>query len=90
VVGGSNPSGRAISRGFQQLSFIALSHTWSFVPSSTQMAKPLGNFLSDESLDFALRHVFHYYDSDFFPRTEEFIAIAHRWDDAKKRILSYS
>jgi len=43
----------------------------------------LHEFLIDESLDFARRHLTAYYDSDFFPKPFEFECIWHRWDDLK-------
>lgn len=51
------------------------------------MTQPLKTLITSENLDFALRHISHYYDTDFFPRTEEFLAIAHSWDDVKQYIL---
>lgn len=51
------------------------------------MGAKLKSFITEESLDFALRHVSHYYDTDFFPRTEEFVALAYSWPDVKKFIL---
>jgi len=43
----------------------------------------LHEFLIDESLDFARRHLTAYYDSDFFPKPFEFECIWHRWDELK-------
>src|SRR5690606_18730420 len=43
---------------------------------------------SADSLDFALRHITSYYDTDFFPRAEEFFAIGHLWNDVKAHILN--
>ncbi|WP_150427673.1 RNA-directed DNA polymerase [Dechloromonas sp. CZR5] len=43
----------------------------------------LHELLTDESLDFARRHLTAYYDSDFFPKPFEFECIWHRWDDFK-------
>lgn len=51
------------------------------------MTQPLKTLISEDSLDFALRHISHYYDTDFFPRTEEFLAIGHSWNEVKKFIL---
>lgn len=51
------------------------------------MAQPLKTLINAESLDFALRHITTYYDTDFFPRTEEFLAIQHSWDEVKSYIL---
>lgn len=39
--------------------------------------------LTDESLDFARRHLTSYYDTDFFPKPYEFSAIWHKWDELK-------
>jgi hypothetical protein len=52
------------------------------------MAQLLKNFIDEKSLDFALRHILHYYDTDFFPRTEEFYAISHSWTEVKSVILN--
>lgn len=41
------------------------------------------NLLTDESLDFARRHLTSYYDTDFFPKPFEFSAIWHKWDELK-------
>jgi hypothetical protein len=49
---------------------------------------PLKNLITEASLDFALRHISHYYDTDFFPRTEEFLAIQHAWPSVKDYILN--
>lgn len=51
------------------------------------MTQPLKTLISPDSLDFALRHISHYYDTDFFPRTEEFLAIEHSWCEVKNYIL---
>jgi hypothetical protein len=51
------------------------------------MVNTLNKYITEESLDFALRHISYYYDTDFFPRTEEFIAIAHSWPEVRKYIL---
>lgn len=51
------------------------------------MAQPLKTLINAENLDFALRHITTYYDTDFFPRTEEFLAIQHSWDEVKSHIL---
>jgi hypothetical protein len=40
--------------------------------------------LSESSLDFALAHVEAFYDSDFFPKPDEYTAIRECWDDAKQ------
>lgn len=51
------------------------------------MTQPLKTLIDADSLDFALRHISSYYDTDFFPRTEEFLAIGHSWDEVKSHIL---
>lgn len=43
----------------------------------------LSNLLTDESLDFARRHLTKFYDSDFFPKPFEFDAIWHKWHEFK-------
>jgi hypothetical protein len=35
--------------------------------------------LTENSLDWSLKHLTHYYDSDFYPRIFEFQAISHAW-----------
>ncbi|MDP1707694.1 MAG: RNA-directed DNA polymerase [Gammaproteobacteria bacterium] len=52
------------------------------------MSQPLKTVITPESLDFALRHISHYYDTDFYPRTEEFFAIKYFWDEVKEYILN--
>jgi len=42
--------------------------------------------LTEESLDFAKKHIEKYYDSDFFPKTFEFEAIWHNWDEVKSEL----
>lgn len=44
--------------------------------------------LSTESLDFALKHITNFYDSDFFVRPFEFQAISTCWDEVKNYIQS--
>lgn len=51
------------------------------------MTQPLSTLITPASLDFGLRHISHYYDTDFFPRAEEFLAIEHSWGEVKKYIL---
>lgn len=51
------------------------------------MTQPLKTLIDADSLDFALRHISTYYDTDFFPRTEEFLAIGHSWDEVKNHVL---
>ena len=48
---------------------------------------PLRNYITEEDLDFALRHITYFYDTDFFPRAEEFVAVAHSWDEIRTTIL---
>jgi len=42
--------------------------------------------LSNESLEWALKHVRRFYSSDFFPAPFEFEAISHQWNAIKARI----
>ncbi|MCZ2901191.1 RNA-directed DNA polymerase [Burkholderia thailandensis] len=51
------------------------------------MTQPLKTLITADSLDFSLEHVSKYYDTDFFPRAEEFLAIKHSWDEVKNYIL---
>ncbi|MDR4651167.1 MAG: RNA-directed DNA polymerase [Nitrosomonas sp.] len=46
------------------------------------------SILSDDSLEFARKHITKFYDSDFFPRSFEFEALWHSWDDVKKELSS--
>lgn len=43
--------------------------------------------LTEDSIEFAKRHIENYYDSDFFPKAFEFEAIWHSWDEVKKFLL---
>lgn len=43
--------------------------------------------LTSTSLEWALKHIAKYYDSDFYPRPFEFKAIEHSWAEVKKYIL---
>ncbi|MEQ2355168.1 hypothetical protein [Pseudoalteromonas piscicida] len=43
--------------------------------------------LTEDSVEFAKKHIQHYYDSDFFPKGFEFEAIWHCWDDVKQYLL---
>ncbi|WP_312950379.1 RNA-directed DNA polymerase [Superficieibacter sp.] len=43
--------------------------------------------LTDDSVEFAKKHIEYYYDSDFFPKAFEFQAIWHSWEDVKKHLL---
>lgn len=44
--------------------------------------------LTEDALEFAKKHIEKFYDSDFFPKTFEFDAIWHCWDDVKRDLLS--
>ena len=44
--------------------------------------------LTEESLEFAKKHISSFYDSDFFPKTFEFEAIWHNWEDVRKHLSS--
>lgn len=46
------------------------------------------SILTNESLEFARKHISKFYDSDFFPRAFEFEAIWHSWEDVKKDLTS--
>ncbi|EKO3415952.1 hypothetical protein FNO25_000806 [Vibrio fluvialis] len=39
--------------------------------------------LTDESVEFARKHIESYYDSDFFPKSFEYDAIWHNWEEVK-------
>lgn len=52
------------------------------------MTQLLNSFLTSDSLDFAIRHISNFYDTDFFPRTEEFLALSHSWAEVKTHLLS--
>ena len=43
--------------------------------------------ITETSLEWALKHVKKYYDSDFYPRLFEFEAIQHSWTKVKREIL---
>jgi len=51
------------------------------------MSNPNKTILSESSLDFALAHISSYYDTDFFPRTEEFLALSYHWEEVRNHIL---
>lgn len=51
------------------------------------MSQPLKTLISPDALDFAINHISDYYDTDFFPRAEEFVAIRFSWDEVKNYIL---
>lgn len=42
--------------------------------------------LAEASLEFAKAHVEAFYDSDFFPKRDEFIALFESWDNGKNRL----
>jgi hypothetical protein len=44
--------------------------------------------LSEASLEFARRHITSFYDSDFFPTSQDFEAVWARWDDVRKYLTS--
>ncbi|MDZ8066754.1 MAG: RNA-directed DNA polymerase [Nostoc sp. DedQUE08] len=44
--------------------------------------------LEDTSLEWALKHLTRYYDSDFYPKSFEFEAIAYYWVQVKNYILN--
>lgn len=44
--------------------------------------------LTEDSIEFAKKHIEYYYDSDFFPKSFEFEAIWHCWDEVKKHLLA--
>ncbi|HVY23723.1 MAG TPA: RNA-directed DNA polymerase [Steroidobacteraceae bacterium] len=44
--------------------------------------------ISEASLDFARSHFEKYYDSDFFPKPNEFEALWHFWSEVKKELMS--
>ncbi|WP_201616011.1 RNA-directed DNA polymerase [Psychrobacter urativorans] len=46
------------------------------------------SLLSDDSLEFAKKHIERYYDSDFFPKSQEYSALWHSWDSVKKELSS--
>lgn len=43
--------------------------------------------ITEESLEFARRHISAFYDTDFFPKPFEFTALWHSWDDVKAYLL---
>lgn len=44
--------------------------------------------IDETSLEWALKHLINYSDSDFFPKLFEFKAISHNWSAVKKHILN--
>lgn len=46
--------------------------------------------ITENALEFARRHIEAYYDTDFFPKPFEFLAIWYCWDEVKSYLLSTS
>lgn len=44
--------------------------------------------LTEDALEFARRHIGAYYDTDFFPKPFEFMAVWHCWDEVKAYLLA--
>lgn len=44
--------------------------------------------LTEDALEFARRHISAYYDTDFFPKPFEFLAVWHCWDEIKAYLLA--
>jgi hypothetical protein len=44
--------------------------------------------LTEDALEFAKEHISKYYDSDFFPKSDEFEAIWHNWEEIKKHLMA--
>lgn len=44
--------------------------------------------VKDNHLEWALKHLLKYYDSDFYPKLFEFQAISHDWQQVKDHVLS--
>lgn len=44
--------------------------------------------LTEDALEFARRHIGAYYDTDFFPKPFEFLAVWHCWDEIKAYLLA--
>jgi hypothetical protein len=42
--------------------------------------------LTEDSLEFAKKHIENYYDSDFYPKAFEYEAIWHNWDKVKAHL----
>jgi hypothetical protein len=42
--------------------------------------------LTDDSLEFAKKHIENYYDSDFFPKAFEYDSIWHNWEQVKNHL----
>lgn len=51
------------------------------------MTQPNKTIIDSVSLDFAINHISYYYDTDFFPRAEEFLALTHYWTEVKEYLL---
>ena len=45
-------------------------------------------YIKETSLEWALKHLTKYYDSDFYPKAFEYEAIAYYWSDVKAHIQS--
>ena len=43
--------------------------------------------LKEESYEWALLHLNRFYDSDFFPKSFEFSAIRHNWEEVKNQLI---
>ena len=43
--------------------------------------------LTERSLDWALKHLRRYYDSDFFPKLPEITTLAHNWGAVKPKLM---
>jgi len=43
--------------------------------------------LKETSIEWALKHVRKFYDSDFYPKLFEFDAIQHNWTKVKRELL---
>lgn len=46
------------------------------------------SLISEQSLEFAKEHIKKYYDSDFFPKSENYKALWYSWDEVKKELSS--
>ena len=45
-------------------------------------------YLKESDLEWALKHLIKYYDSDFYPKLFELKAIKHNWTNVKNFVLS--
>lgn len=43
--------------------------------------------LDERDLDFAISHITNFYDTDFFPRAEEFRAISYQWPTIRTNLM---